>query len=487
MDAPLRALRLFLVVAVCAASCVAQVLAPISSPAAHAGPAPDAHGYFQMHTAIGDDYFDGKDSVARIRRHLHIAREAGVRYLRCAFSWNGIEPQQGTYNLQFWDTLVEQAWRAGIELIPYVAYTPKWAAGEEDGFWKHPPRDPAAYATVMRMLATRYRGKIRHWELWNEPDNKEYWDGSPDEFAATVILGAKAVREAAPEDVLVLGGMSHGPGSFFDVLISRYHLEQYVDVLALHAYPESWHEERAETVFGNWINDMGANARRSGRALWLNEMGYADYRFEPSHASLWGTNVFYNYEHTPRYTADFLFKSFVMTLGSGHVSLAGWYRIDDFREDDVRMPSDKVHHHLGLTFVNGKKKPAFYALRFFNSLFSQPVRLVEASTPVGSLATVRTIERKDGKIVIAGWLRSSTYSEVAVHSGMERDRRGERLRLALPCKAETINTFDATGKKISTQRTPMLEPVDLTGDQVFIAEVTCARRVQTRPAQRTGP
>ena len=171
--------------------------------------------YIHMATAIGDDYFDGKDSLERIRRHMKIARSLGVHYLRCAFSWNGIEPERGEYHFEFWDSLVEEAGRAGISLIPYVAYTPKWAASNEAEFWKKPPTDPGDYAQLMQKLATRYRGKVLHWELWNEPDNKEYWEGSPDQFAVTVIAAAKAIREVAPEDVLVLGGMTQDAGDFF--------------------------------------------------------------------------------------------------------------------------------------------------------------------------------------------------------------------------------------------------------------------------------
>jgi hypothetical protein len=66
----------------------------------------DEQGFYQMPTGIGDDYFDGTDSVMRIRRHMKIARALGVKYLRCAYSWNGIEHEQGQYSWGFWDRLV---------------------------------------------------------------------------------------------------------------------------------------------------------------------------------------------------------------------------------------------------------------------------------------------------------------------------------------------------------------------------------------------
>src|SRR6185312_9879024 len=66
----------------------------------------DAAGFYYMPRAIGDDYFDGTSSIERVRRHFSVARRAGVKYLRCAFSWDAIEKEHGTYDWQFWDNLV---------------------------------------------------------------------------------------------------------------------------------------------------------------------------------------------------------------------------------------------------------------------------------------------------------------------------------------------------------------------------------------------
>jgi len=435
-----------------------------------------------MATAIGDDYFDGRDTRARVRRHITIARKLGVHYLRCAFSWNGIEPERGKFKFEFWDMLVSEANRAGIEVIPYVAYTPEWAARDSKEFWKQPPTDPRLFANVMTALAEHFRGRIHSWELWNEPDLAEYWQGTPDEFAVTIKAGAEAVRAADPSAKIVLGGMSLGPEKFFRTLVEKHDIGRYVDVIALHAYPESWHEDRLEKVFEEEVPKM-EKLIKSGtqRPLWLNEMGYADYRYEPNHASGWGTNVYYSYEHTSRYAADFLLKAFIMTAASGDVSLAGWYRIDDFDERDARMPSDKVHDHLGLDDVNGKPKPAFYAFQFYNRLLSQPYRTadteVTAHPSSDSQAVVHSFLRQDGTIVITAWLRSSEYNEVPSHTGMLADQRSERISVDFPCTAKSTETFNAVGKRLSKNTSPShsLTDVRLTGAEVFTAVVECQR------------
>ena len=442
-----------------------------------------------MPTAIGDDYFDGTSSPARLRRHFAVARRAGVKYLRCAFSWNGIETSPGHYEWQFWDNLVSLAGQNHIQLIPYVAYTPQWAARNEKDFWKQPPRDPMLYVDFMYTIAARYRDRIHSWEIWNEPDNKDYWMGTADEFATLTMAAAKRIREADPSAVLVLGGMANGPGNFFRALIEKHHLDRYVDVVAMHAYPESWLNGPAELIFNRWVPDMSKIIAEdgSGDDLWLNEMGYPDYRFRTNQASIYGTRVFYSYEHTRHYQATMLFKMETMALASEKISLAGWYRVDDFRSPEKRLGPDFVNYHLGVVDWRGRPKPALLALRFFNRLFNEPSRSLHLhiTSKPESQSVVKIFQRHDGRVIIVGWLRSSTGGEVADRTGLLRDRRSEVVSVQLPCgRAHLEGAYDAEGTGVATASRVQggyFSGIRLSGKRVFIAELAC--RAQHRRAQ----
>lgn len=420
--------------------------------------------------------------MARVRRHFALARRAGVKYLRCAFSWNGIEKSAGHYDWQFWDNLVSLAAQNHIQLIPYVAYTPAWAARDKKDFWKQPPRDPSLYADFMYTIASRYRGHIRSWEIWNEPDNKDYWMGTADEFATLTIAAAKRIRQADPSAVLVLGGMADGPSDFVRTLIKKHHLDRYVDVVAMHAYPESWLNGPAEFIFNRWVPEMSKMiaADGSGDDLWLNEMGYPDYRFRPNEASVYGTSVFYRYEHTRRYQATMLFKMATMALASEKISLAGWYRIDDFPNTEKRLGPDFVNYHLGVVDWRGRPKPALFALSFFNRLFQQPTRFLHlhVTRRADSQSVVKIFQRQDGRLIIVGWLRSSTRNEVKQKTGMLLDRRSEVISVQLPCSESQLDAaYDAEGSRLATRARVQggyLSAIRLTGERVFIAELSCA-------------
>jgi len=440
----------------------------------------DQQGFYFMPTAVGDDYFDGTDPPERVERHLRIAKSAGVKYLRCAFSWNGIEPQRGVYRWKFWDDFVSRAEKHGIRLIPYVAYTPEWAARSKQDFWRQPPSDPQLYADFIERIAARYRGRILSWELWNEPDLQDYWAGSAEDFAVLVKLAASAVRRGDPKAVIVLGGVSRGPTEFFRSLM-RLKIDQYVDVIAMHAYPESWHEQRLEEIFEDWVPRMQELIQQGGSGvdLWLNEAGYPEYRYSPAFATKDHTHANYVYEHTRMYQATFLFKMFTLALASGKLSLAGWYRIDDFSQAEKRLPKDQVHFHLGLLDAQHQAKPDLSALRFLNELFAVPARTIALPSKPKSNAVVEEIETKAGDLVIVGWLRSSEYGDVREHTGMLRDARRETIAVPLPCRRSSkLQFYSVLGKP---RHDPaklgggVLRNIALTGEKVFIARLRCQK------------
>jgi Glycosyl hydrolases family 39 len=434
-----------------------------------------------MAAAVADDYFDGTSPLSRVRRHLKAAQLAHARYLRCAFSWNGIEPQQGQFHWEFWDTLVTLAEQSHIQLIPYVAYTPKWAAQDGKDFWKQPARDPKLYGDFMFEIAARYRGRILSWEIWNEPDNKDYWTGTAEEFAQLTMTASRRIRDADPQAVLVLGGMAYGPSKFLQALVTDYHLDRYVDVVAVHAYPESWLNLPMETIFAQWVPAVAQMVRAddSGVDLWLNEMGYPDYRFRRNQASVYGGKVNYAYEHTRVYQANMLFKMEVMALASNELSVTGWYRIDDFPPNDKRLGKDLVNDHLGLEDVNGRPKPALFAVRFFNQLFAQPTRQLhqELREPNPSQAVVKMFEREDKSVIVVGWLRSSRPDEVVEKTGTAHDRRAENVSLRAPCTGARLRgIFTSRGKPLPMRarvQNGWLRDIRLRGDQVFVAQLSC--------------
>jgi hypothetical protein len=216
--------------------------------------------------------------------------------------------------------------------------------------------------------------------------------------------------------------------------------------------------------------------------LWLNEAGYPDYRYSPAFATQNHTHAHYAYEHTRAYQAVFLFKMFTLALASEKLSLAGWYRVDDFSRVEKRLPNDQVHFHLGVLDARHQPKPNLSALRFFNQLFGAPTRRIEVSArsvQANSQAVVQEIETKNGSLVVTGWLRSSEYDEVAAHTGTLRDTRRETISIPLPCRRTSkLQFYSATGKPRRDRARVargVLSGIQLKGESVFIVRLRCEK------------
>jgi hypothetical protein len=87
------------------------------------------------------------------------------------------------------------------------------------------------------------------------------------------------------------------------------------------------------------------------------------------------------------------------------------------------------------------------------------------------------IQKKNRRLVVVGWLRSSKYKEVPIHSGMLKDERDERVSVQLPCRSiKRAKRFNSNGRRLNWTpefRQGWLEKIALRGDTVFVAELSC--------------
>lgn len=58
---------------------------------------------------------------------------------------------------------------------------------------------------------TRYRGKVKWYEIWNEPDGQWCWKTgvSPEEYGDFALATARAIHEADPEAKAIAGVLCH--------------------------------------------------------------------------------------------------------------------------------------------------------------------------------------------------------------------------------------------------------------------------------------
>jgi len=132
---------------------------------------------------------------------------AGVRLWSTGTHWADLNPREGVYDWSTLDSWLDAAQQNNAtDTILTLAMTPQWASSNPHDQKCHygpgqcdAPDDlnPDGTGTnqhwrdYITAVATHAAGRIHYWELWNEPVNYYYWNGT---FAQMVRL-AKDARE----------------------------------------------------------------------------------------------------------------------------------------------------------------------------------------------------------------------------------------------------------------------------------------------------
>jgi hypothetical protein len=247
--------------------------------------------------SILEDYDKG-ENLAEVGRDFALFRELGVSTWRGSFGWDDYEPSPGRYEFDWLHQFADLAASHGITLRPYLGYTPAWAsAGGTDGdVWNDPPNDVNAWYTFVRTLAANMRRhrNIVSYEIYNEENVRQWWDGSPQMYRQVLVRGAEAVEHGNPNAQVLLGGMVFPDREWIETVCDGTSADHSMDVIPFHAYPETWTppDVTVETYLGATFDAefvRPADAACGRKPLWINETGYATTpgRTEADQAQWW--------------------------------------------------------------------------------------------------------------------------------------------------------------------------------------------------------
>lgn len=326
---------------------------------------------------------------------LEDQRADGVRLLRQLFDWSDIEPTEGNYDWTALDSYMASAAGAGMQVLPVVLYSPKWASNcpEEANFHRCPPADPADFGDFVVTLIDRYgpdgsfwansptvpKHPITAWQLWNEPALPAYWGGTPSasQYVDMLKTAVPIIRAHAPAAEIVGAGI---PDSTLTgaIPMSDYVSEMYaaglkglVDDMAVHLYDDN--PDGAVQLVEQTRATMNANGD-SATPIWATEFGWA---------SAGKPNRFVTDLAGQAANLDALMSQLVARHEElGIRGLAEYFWHDG---SDQSNNSDTWQNHLGIVDVNYAHKPAYDAFQSV-AIDTQPPDTSIDSAPSGTVA-----------------------------------------------------------------------------------------------------
>ncbi|HEY6042881.1 MAG TPA: cellulase family glycosylhydrolase, partial [Anaerolineae bacterium] len=179
-------------------------------------------------------FFEQEVEESKIRQSMQMLHDAGFKWIRQEFPWEDIErPGKGDftdvkYNHSTWDKydlIVRLAREYGLQVIVRLDHPPAWTRhdGRARGDFA-PPDNFDDYGDFVATVVSRFRGQVRFYQLWNEPNIYPEWGEQPvnaGDFTHLLRVGYTRAKQADPQVVIISAGLAQtteeGPDNLNDV------------------------------------------------------------------------------------------------------------------------------------------------------------------------------------------------------------------------------------------------------------------------------
>lgn len=196
-------------------------------------------------------------------------------------AWPNLEPQKGNWQFATLDRSVLIARYANADLVLPLGLSPNWASArpaEKSMYQLGNAAEPANisdWRNYIRTVATRYKGQIHYYEIWNEPDLKGFYSGTPEKMAELTAAACEELKAVDPNIKLIGPSPTSGPHTFpwYRKFLNAFEGKPCYQIVGWHFYTtESPPEEllNIATKIRTVLVDYGLEKM----PLWNTEAGY---------------------------------------------------------------------------------------------------------------------------------------------------------------------------------------------------------------------
>ena len=276
--------------------------------------APAAVGDYAAVNPFGvNTFLEQEADPAKRDLAVQMAATAGYHWLRQEFPWEDIEihgkgdfedrrhePYRSAWDK--YDQIVDAAEANGMELIVRLSNPPGWTRAQGEGENNvdtfAPPDNVQDFADFVSAVVSRYQGRIRYYQIWNEPNIYPEWGSKPidpEAYVALLKAGAEAARAADPDAVIIAGALASTinlqpadppPGnSLNDMLFLQRMYDAgaapYFDIMAMQGYglysgptDDRMHPRVINFSRHKFIRDLMVKNGDAHKPIWIAEMNW---------------------------------------------------------------------------------------------------------------------------------------------------------------------------------------------------------------------
>lgn len=289
-----------------------------------------------------------------------MAVDMGAAWDRFPVYWPEVqETRGGPFKFGEYDATIAADLNANIKVQGILLGYPKWGGNDWTADW----------VKYVRETVTRYKDKVRVWEVWNEPDLKwengegAFWKGTPAEYYNLLKVTYTTVKSVDPGITVLHAGLSFTWNNqdwfprFLDALAADPTAKDhnyYFDALALHQYG------RPSTLYDLPVGYIGKPSfvgfhglmkqRGFDKPIWANEVG----------VPIWNTGTGQNGpgRATADESANFVWQAFAYGFAAGLDKIFIFQLYDD-GASSIDPKSKQPADYFGLVSNSGEIRPSY--------------------------------------------------------------------------------------------------------------------------------
>lgn len=303
---------------------------------------------------------------------LDLLAYAGIGVVRDCVQWDCMEKKKGDYRtLPEMDRLLDRLNELGIRM--------NWTLFRANPIYEN-PLDPKAFAAFCGWVADRYKGKIDTYEIWNEPNNFDFFKCYQRVYGYGENLRDRRwmkhfveLTNAADDELAKRPGLTVGVGGgtwwvplkyMLDVGLARSH-----NVVTIHPYNHGQPFPEKAPFFSDDFKLLREQMKANGGAtrIAITEVGWTTYdasaATEHAHVGKYPAVAFAE-------QAQYLVRMYLLARQSG-IEYTCQY---DFRDDGTKRYY--TEHNFGLVDYWSNPKPSYAAVAFMT-------RILQDARPTG--------------------------------------------------------------------------------------------------------
>jgi hypothetical protein len=354
------------------------------------------------------------------RVYPHMA-ELGAKWARVQTGWCRCEPAKGQYDFAWLDAIVDRLRGMGIQ--PWFnlgygnrLYTPE-ATNDFAVGWVPLWNEDAlqGWLRFVQALSKHFRDRVKHWEIWNEPNHKNFWkprEADPAEYVKFVRLTAPVIRSAVPGAVII-GPTVWGP-AYFKECFER-GLGELVDKVSYHWYRAS-PEDKYEASIAACREVLAQHNLKL--PLWQGESGCPS---QPGSAGALAKQE-WNEDRQARWVVRRTLADLKL-----RVELSSYFHaVDMLYPNEDGTPDGRLNSKGLVRRSDYTPKPSYFAYQCLCALFDAETQWADLPFELSAVedpqAVLKASFLRNGKPLLAYWLPS----------GLMEDRPLQAVNLTIP-------------------------------------------------------